>query len=161
MEDDWRALLEYAADMNAVKYMDWGPSDERETKSFLKLAIAQQSESPRLSYEFAVTLKETGRVIGAGGVRIRDVISQNGDFGYILHPDFWGNGLGTEVAKALVRFGQNELDLHRIWATCRPENLPSAHVLEKAGCVCEGRLRGNKKVRGQWVDSLLYAIVKE
>ena len=159
-EDDWRALFDYASDIDAVRYMSWGPSDEAETKAFLKLAIAQQSESPRLSYELAVTIKETGQLIGTCGIRILDVTSQNGDFGYILHPSFWGKGFGTELAKRLVEFGQDELDLHRIWATCRPENVASARVLEKAGCLLEGRLKGNMKVRGEWIDSLLYAIVR-
>lgn len=65
----------------------------------------------------------------------------------------------TETAKALTKFGFNQLSLHRIFATCDVDNKRSAHVLEKIGMQNEGSLREHKWIRGAWRDSYLYAII--
>jgi L-amino acid N-acyltransferase YncA len=57
------------------------------------------------------------------------------------------------------QFGFTDLRLHRIWATCRPDNQGSARVLEKIGMELEGQLRDHILIRGQWRDSLLYAAI--
>jgi RimJ/RimL family protein N-acetyltransferase len=53
------------------------------------------------------------------------------------------------------------MSLHRIWATCLPENPASACVLEKAGMRKEGFLVKNLKIQGEWKSSFLYAILAE
>ena len=159
-ESDWSAVHSYAGNLDTVQYMDWGPNSEEDTKTFIKLTLDSQKQTPRTNFDFAVIDKSTGLLIGTAGVRIQDTQSLVGDFGYILHLSYWGRGLGTAVAQAIVAFGFQELGLHRIWATCRPQNVASARVLEKAGLKCEGYLRENKRIRGTWTDSYLYAITK-
>jgi hypothetical protein len=73
---------------------------------------------------------------------------------------FWGKGYATETANALVDFGFDKLNLHRVFATCDPANTASAHVLEKIGMKREGRMREHMWARGKWRDSLLYAILE-
>lgn len=74
---------------------------------------------------------------------------------------FWSKGYATETAKALVEFGFKKLCLHRVFATCDPENTASARVLEKTGMKLEGHIREHKLVKGKWRDSLLYAIINQ
>jgi hypothetical protein len=54
-----------------------------------------------------------------------------------------------------------ELQLHRIWATCLPENPASGRVLEKVGMRKEGFLKSNLKIHGEWKDCFLYAMLRE
>ncbi len=77
----------------------------------------------------------------------------------MLHPDHWGQGLGSEVAWLLLAFGSAHLGLHRIWATCHPDNTGSRRGLEKVGMLYEGRLRGHLLVGGQFRDSLSFAVL--
>lgn len=86
--------------------------------------------------------------------------NREGWLGFCLNRHFWGKGYGTETANALLRFGFQQLDLHRIYATCDPSNNASAHVLEKIGMQREGHLREHKWAKGRWRDSLLYAILE-
>ena len=76
-----------------------------------------------------------------------------------LHPAQWGRGYTTEAARAMIDFGFRELGLHRIWADCDPRNVASWRVLEKLGLRREAHLRQNARIKGEWVDSLLYAIL--
>ena len=53
---------------------------------------------------YAITLKESAQVIGA--IDFHPHVSGEGDMaemGYVLHPDFWGQGFGTEAARAFIR----------------------------------------------------------
>jgi [ribosomal protein S5]-alanine N-acetyltransferase len=75
----------------------------------------------------------------------------------VVRPDHWGQGYASEAAAAILHFAFASLGLHRVQATCRPENVASARVLEKIGMVEEGLLRDHIRIRGRWHDSLLYA----
>lgn len=158
---DFDAVHAFAVDPEVYRHMEWGPNTASDTHAFFERCREQREEAPRLFFERAIVLQETGQLIGSAGIRIRDVGHRNGDFGYTLDRRFWGQGHATEAARELVRFGFEELKLHRVYATCRPDNHASARVLEKCGLKLEGRLRENKFVRGVWVDSLLYALLEQ
>jgi ribosomal-protein-alanine N-acetyltransferase len=158
-ETDWEAAHSYASDPEVVRYMDWGPNTEDETKKFIQRAAAGQREQPRLSYEMAIVLNERDILIGGCGIHISDPINREGWIGYCLNRHFWREGYATETARALIRFGFDQLKLHRIFALCDPENVASAHVLEKVGMQLEGRFRERKLRKGKWHDELLYAIL--
>jgi [ribosomal protein S5]-alanine N-acetyltransferase len=51
-----------------------------------------------------------------------------------------GFGYATEATRRLLAFGFNELGLHKIFATCDPENRASVAVLPKNGMDQEGVL---------------------
>ncbi|PEU54170.1 hypothetical protein CN405_23180, partial [Bacillus cereus] len=46
-----------------------------------------------------------------------------------------------EAAQATVKYGFKEMNLHRIIATCQPQNIPSYRVMEKIGMRREGYFR--------------------
>jgi len=71
-----------------------------------------------------------------------------------------GPGLRDRGGASSHRVRVRRLDLHRIEATCHPDDRASARVLEKAGFHFEGRLRDHMRMRGQWRDSLLYATIR-
>ena len=157
---DWHAVHEYASDPEVVRYMPWGPNTEEQTHEFMQRAIVSAAERPRIKYDFAITLRDGGRLIGACGIYLRDERRQ-AYIGYVLHRAFWGKGYATELASALLAFGFGELKLHRIIATCDLLNTASAHVLEKIGMRREGVMRQDVWEKGQWRDSLAYAFLAE
>jgi len=156
---DWRAVHADASDPETVRYLDWGPNTESDTKKFVKLAISYRSERPRTHYELAVTLRATGELIGGCGIEKRPA-RKDGVVGYCLNRAHWNKGCGTEATRALIEFGFTELDLHRISARVDSENIASGRVLEKAGMTLEGHLREDFPLRGGWRDTLIYGILK-
>ena len=70
----------------------------------------------------------------------------------------WSQGYATGAAQLLVRFAFDHLEVNRLTATCHPDNHASARVLEKAGLHYEGRFPDDVLVRGEWRDSLIYAV---
>ncbi|OIQ76734.1 putative ribosomal N-acetyltransferase YdaF [mine drainage metagenome] len=155
--EDEPAVHAYASDEAVIRYTDWGPNTVEDTKEFFRETFESAALEPRASYMLAITLPQ-GPLVGGVRLGITSRADHAADFGYVIDAKYWGQGIATEATKRLVAFGFDELDLHRIYATCHPENIGSARVLEKSGFQLEGRLRDDKFVRGAWRDSLLYAI---
>jgi len=158
---DVEAVHAYAGDPLVTRYMAWGPNELEETRAFVEQAMRLARDEPRMTYELAVTLRGTGELIGGIGLRVHSVEHRNGDIVYLLRRDRWGRGYAAEAARLLLHFGFDRLGLHRIWATCDPENAPSIRVLQKIGMQWEGRIRHQYLVRGRWRDSELYAILED
>jgi len=160
VDGDGPSVHAYASDAATVRLLDWGPNTAEDTTRFLSMARASSKAAPRTAYHLAIVLSATQRLIGGCRIEVRSDASRNGDIGYVLARDVWGQGFATEAGHALVAFGFQSLALHRIWATCDVENRASARILEKIGMQQEGLLRQNVRRRGEWRDSYLYAILE-
>ena len=55
------------------------------------------------------------------------------EIGWWLAKAYWGRGLATEAARAVLRFGFESVGLTRIVAIAQPANRPSVHIMEKLG----------------------------
>ena len=94
------------------------------------------------------TVEHQGRAIGTAG------FWQGDEIGFILHPDFWGQGLGRELTVAVVGFGFTELGFDMIRADVDPGNVASLRLLHSAGFRETGRATRTMQVGDQWVDSV-------
>lgn len=157
--EDFDAVHEYVSDPEAVKYMPFGPNTEEKTQEFINRSMERREEKPRTEYPLAIVLRKEDRLIGACG--IHNVTEIQASIGYILNRRYWGNGYATEAAETLVDHLFNELGVHRVYATCSPENHASINVLEKLGMSLEGRLREDTIIHGEYRDSLIYGILAD
>ena len=158
-EEDWREVQEYSGDSRLTYYLNWGPNTDEQTRAFIKRAIRHQSEIPRTHFELAIVNTETGKVIG--NCRLVSMIHRHrsSELHCIIRRMDWGKGFGAEAIGAMLALGFEDFKLHRIFSVVDPEDAVSARVLEKCGLQREGHLREHLWVKGQWRDSLLYAIL--
>lgn len=159
-QEDWKAIHTYASLESVSRYQPWGPNTEKETQEYVQALILSNRQEKQSKYAWAVLDEQGGHLIGVAEVTIIDEYNETGEIGYILHPDVWGQGYGTQVAKQLIHFGFEELKLHRIQATCHPANKSSVRVLEKCGMQWEGTIRDHLKMNEGWRDSLLYSVLE-
>lgn len=157
---DYEAVHAFAADLAVVSHVEWGPNTPQETQAFLQEARASAGVSPRRRYALAVVVQADGEMlIGSIELQVVSVEHHRGEIGYVLARESWGHGYATEATGRLLAFGFNELGLHKISATCDPENRASVAVLTKNGMRQEGVLRDHIYVRGQWRDRLLLSVI--
>ena len=156
---DLPAVHEYASDEDLVKFMPWGPNTDKQTREFFTRNFKLQTENPRKTFDFAVTDKTTGDFLGSGGIILRAPNSEFANMGYILKRSAHGKGYATELARALLKFGFENLKLHRMAATCDSENSASYRVMEKNGMSREGLLREDLRMKGRIRSSLVYSIL--
>lgn len=99
------------------------------------------------------------RVIGTVELVWRSQVDRTAEIGYVFHPDFGGHGLATEAAAALLRWGFEELDLHRVYGRCHAGNEASTRLMTRLGMRCEARHVEGYLFRGEWADRLVFAVL--
>ena len=137
------------------------PDDKNVTREHLRPFLSDQKAKVRKKYCWTIRFQATGEFIGLAGMTLTADRFKMGEIWYNLMPSHWGNGYATEVAKRLIRFGFEDLNLHRIEAGVATENKRSIKVLEKAGMSIEGIRRKILPIRGDWVDNYHYAILED
>ncbi len=108
--------------------------------------------------EIAVTLSESGELVGCIGMSIQDNC-QRADIGYVMYVDHWRKGYCTEAARAVVRYGFDQLELNRITGHHLTRNPASGAVMQKIGMTHEGTLRQHVKKWDKFEDVECYGIL--
>ena len=161
VESDWEAVLAYQQDPLYLRYNEWTSRSAEEVRQFIQMFLNHQKQVPRIKFQFAITLKSTGELIGNCGVRRDSPEAREADMGYELDSNYWGNGYATEAARAVLDFGFSHMKVERVSAWCLADNVGSARVLEKIGMDVERRMREHQYFKGRWWDTLCYAILRE
>ena len=108
---------------------------------------------------YAITLRETGVLVGAISVLGISLQNSHGEMGYWIGKPYWNNGYCTEAARALIRFCFDILGLHRVFAHHLARNPASGRVMEKAGMRYEGTLREHTRKTDIFEDLPVYGIL--
>ncbi len=104
-------------------------------------------------------LKGETAVIGTCGFHTLSKRHHRAEIGYELHPTYWRQGIASEAIKAILRFGFQEMGLHRIEANVDPNNNASASLLRKLGFKEEGYLRERFYDNGRFVDDWYFSLL--
>ncbi|HEX4204518.1 MAG TPA: GNAT family protein [Ktedonobacteraceae bacterium] len=160
-EQDWQAVLAYQSDPLYLRYTPWTQRTEEDVQRFVHTFMYWRSEQPRRKFQLAITLRSNGAFIGNCGIRGNINHLWDAEVGYELDHHYWGRNYTTEAVTALMKFGFEEMQLHRVWAYCIADNVASARVMEKVGMRFEGRLYENEWMKDRWWDTLLYAILEQ
>ncbi|UPW84320.1 GNAT family N-acetyltransferase [Lysinibacillus sp. Ag94] len=151
---DWQAVYEYTSNPNVMKYIPEGVFNEEEAKKFVSENSGEQAKY------FPVILKSDNIVIGH--IVFHQYFGEHTyEIGWVLNPNYYNNGYASEAAKAVLNYGFKEMQLHRIIATCQPENIPSYRVMEKIGMRREGYFKKCIPNGDEWWDEYYYAVLKE
>jgi RimJ/RimL family protein N-acetyltransferase len=169
IEESDRASLSYWSDPEVTRYMPRGVVSEEGVRDLVERALEGRGSKPRRYFRLAVTLKESGRLVGDCVCRVTDQESREdlakiigqAYIGYFLNRESWGRGYATEVGRALLSFGFDQLKLLRIWAWCDTENSASVRVLEKLGMRQEAHFRKSVMVQGNWRDCFVYGMLRD
>jgi [ribosomal protein S5]-alanine N-acetyltransferase len=158
--DDYDAVHAYGSDPEVTRYTAFGPNTPEQTKGFLQFVSGESSQADRANYNFALIHKQTNRLIGSCGFMRSDPNGPQYSFGYVLHKDWWRQGLASEATIALVKFGFAELGAHRLWAHVFVGNTASEKLLQKLGFRYEGCTLKSFFVRSAWHDLQTFAMLR-
>jgi RimJ/RimL family protein N-acetyltransferase len=112
-----------------VMLFQGGPQTRNRSDFELNEWITHQN---RYGYSmWAVIHKESNEFVGTSGLYYFE--NNEVDLGWRLHKNFWNQGIATELGKALISFGFQNLNLNFLVATSRLNNLVSRHVMQKIG----------------------------
>lgn len=93
-----------------------------------------------------------GRLIGQGGLNFVPEFVET-EVLWALHPDVWGWGYATEMARAALDHGFGSLGLKLIFAMTRPDNVASQAVMKRLG------LRHTRNVIYRGLDTVWFETI--
>lgn len=110
---------------------------------------------------WAVTLKGSNKMIGVFGLYRIKPEHYRAEVGYMLLPEFQGQGITTEAVQGIVNYGFDTMHLHSIEAVIDPENIASEKVLQKCGFVKEAHFKENEFFDGKFIDAVVYSLLSK
>ncbi len=146
---DTEDMFAYAQHESVTRYLTWTPHPNlKHTKEYLTY-VGQRYRTGDF-FDWAVVCKEDGRMIGTCGFTSFDFTSDCAEIGYVLNPEYHGRGLATEAVREIIRFGFEDLKLHRIEAKFMKENTRSLKLMERVGMRFEGYAREAMKIKDEY-----------
>ncbi len=153
---DVEDVASYASDPEVGRYLalpqPYGRADAVEF--IASQVLAEWSTRPT----FAIVLE--GQAVGSVSMRV-NAPNDIAEMGYLLGKAQWGKGLMPEAGRAVMDWGFERYGLHKVWAYADLRNRRSWRVMEKLGMTREGVLRGNGKLRDEYVDDVCYGILRD
>ena len=157
--DDEAAVFALASDPAIARFVRFEahrtPAD---TRVFLELAAEHYRRGDL--FAMAIILREDERLIGSCGFVSQAPERKAAEIGYWLGKPHWGKGYAVEAARALVRYGFEQMGLERVEAKCSLENYASQRVIEKLGMKYE-RTDRSERIKGEYPELRVYAIARQ
>jgi [ribosomal protein S5]-alanine N-acetyltransferase len=156
--EDEEEMHRVASDPLVTKYLGRAtPTREKVREKIVRVLENLRSEEAIL---WVLTDRASGGYLGSACLWNWDKACFHAEVGYDLTPSRWGQGLVPEALAPMIRFGFEEMKLHRIEGRVHPENLGSIRVLEKLGFQKEGHLRENHFNGERFEDTAMYGLLK-
>lgn len=121
------------------------------------IAAAQQDADNDIGYQHLVRVD--GKLVGRVNLTaVKRPHSRSASLGYRVGEAHVGRGIAKQAVRLVMQRAFTELDLWRLDATARPENLASAKVLLSNGFVQYGHSRRSFQLGGTWYDMLHFEV---
>lgn len=158
--DDVDDLLAYRGDPTVVRYLLFDVYARRDAEDFVARVaahVAPVAPGDRLT----LAIDRDGVVVGDLMLHLTGEAASLCEIGWVLNPAHGGQGLATEAARALIHLAFTRLGAHRVWAQMDARNEASARLCERLGMRREALMRRDFWNKGEWTDSLVYAVLAE
>ena len=130
--DDFQNFIDLMTDETVMRHVGDGVLTQVKAEKLWQ-KVNHELYPSGLKTIWAVFSKSSASFIGHAWIRPRPAKPDDWEIGYIIKRKYWGNGLATEIAQTLVRYGFLNLDLSVVFATIDDDNVGSIKVAQKAG----------------------------
>jgi RimJ/RimL family protein N-acetyltransferase len=158
IKSDAKALVDYVNTISGeTDFMTFGPGEfgmsiEQE-ESYLNNASIQRNA-------IYLIVEAGGRIIGSlnfsGGARPR--VAHTGEFGVSVLEEYWGNGIGTELIKYLIKWSKESGVVRKLNLRVRTDNSKAIRLYKQLGFVEEGVKTREFQIKGKFYDSMLMGL---
>lgn len=147
--EDAVPLFEVFGNADVMRYWSSAPHTRLEETEALVAGIEKIAGENRY-----FVVEQQGRAVGTAG------FWEGNEIGFILHPECWQLGYGTEILTALIRHGFDTLGFDSIIADVDPRNEASIGLLTKLGFMETHRAERTIKIGEEWFDSIYFALTR-
>lgn len=159
-EGDAPQVFDYFSKDEVTRYYDLDSfQEEKQAVEIINRWNGRFQENEGIRW--GIALKETDEIIGSCGFHQWEKEHFKAEVGFEVHPNYWRQGVMSEVLRPTLKYGFEEMSLNRIEAFYDPENTASKKCLEKAGFMFEGVLRKAAFEKGIFCDAAVCSLLKE
>ncbi|AHM75099.2 N-acetyltransferase [Yersinia hibernica] len=157
-EQDWPLFLQLYQDPAVQRYIS-DPMEMTEIRARFESRLMPWEKTANHWLCLVVREKQSGQAIGLTGFLAEWLPLQQAEVGYAILPCYQGKGFAKESLLAVLAFGFQQCQFHKMKATVTVGNQASRQMLERCGFQLEGTLRDNYQLAGQWCDDWVLGLL--
>lgn len=123
------------------------------------IAVITENIANQGGITWGISLQNSPRLIGTIGFWRIEKEHYRTEIGYLLHPDFQGQGIMHEAMLLAIGYAFDVMKVHSIEANVNPENNASIRLLERYRFIKEGHFKENYFFEGKFKDSAIYSLL--
>lgn len=159
--EDAPAIFSARTNPKTNTFLPWKPKTVEEVEEHIRKASLIPPNTPESWHLLATRLKETGELVGDVGIHFIGPQNQQAEIGYMVLDGYQGRGYATEAIQGVFAFLFSTYKKHRITAAVDPVNSKSVQLLRKVGMRQEALHIKSFWMDGQWLDDVIFAILRE
>jgi [ribosomal protein S5]-alanine N-acetyltransferase len=162
---DYMDLYDYGKNKDVVQFLSWGPmTDPKEAKDAIKYIFYPRTKK-RLPRGYAIVDLLKQKMIGTIDYHSKIENKNGAEIGFVLHPDYWNQGIMTEALKILIDIGFEHLNYDVIKIRHIVKNIASQMVISKTPFQFIGKepfeIRRKNKNTIETTEVFCYELTKE
>ncbi len=156
---DLRSLMDLLSLADASRYGIDEPLSEFAVSQMIERASRDRAVGSAFTYVISIT--STRAVVGLVQARQIDLSWESAEWECTIAPSWRGTGVFLEAARLIGSFAFGTVGVHRLEARVLLHNGRANGALRKLGAVQEGVLRESLRRGGEYVDQVLWSVLKE
>lgn len=158
--NDAGEIFHYRSDSVTNQYQGWIPENIEDVQYFIKNRVSKIIDKNGTWFQFVITLKQSGELIGDIGLHFFDKENKQVEIGCTLNKNYHNEGYASEAMGEVIKYVFNILNKHRIIASIEPGNLSSIRLVRRLNFRKEAHFRQSIFSKGNWIDDLIFAILR-
>jgi [ribosomal protein S5]-alanine N-acetyltransferase len=156
---DLRALTEVLLLADASRFGIDEPLSELAVQRMLDRVV--QERRAGVAFTYVITISSTRAIAGLVQARQIDLSWESAEWECTLAPFWRGTGVFLEAARLVGSFAFGTVGVHRLEARVLLQNGRANGAFRKLGAVQEGILRESMRRGGEYLDQVLWSVLKE
>lgn len=153
-------MFEYSSIEDVCEYLLWSPHINIDvTKGYIE--FLQKRYLRGLYADWAIIIKDTGKMIGTCGYANIDTREKSCEIGYVLSPYYRNKGYMTESVRAVLKLTFEVLNLQSAHLRIINENASSKKLAERVGFSLDRIGYSEMEIKGQYRDIVHYIMTDE
>ncbi|MDA3866429.1 MAG: GNAT family protein [Salinivirgaceae bacterium] len=158
--EDKSAIFEYRSDSETNKYQGSIPNSLSDVEAFIN-KLAKHINEPSSWFQLVIIERASEEIIGDLGIHFFGSENKQTEIGCTLNKIYHHRGYATEAVRSVIDYLFHDLNKHRIIASIDPANESSIKLVERLGFRKEAHFVKSLFINGQWVDDIVYALLKD
>ncbi|MCG7499584.1 GNAT family N-acetyltransferase [Vibrio sp. Of7-15] len=156
--EDLQAYTQLSQHEKYQRFYDEADCSKEKAVQLVQMFVEEAQAKHRTNYNLAITDRMTGQFIGICGLRVED--HQQASIGCGLAREYQVSGFAQEAMSALLQFGFENLNVHRVYAETIAKNRAAILLCKKMGMRTEATFIEHRFFKNQWWDTVVLALLK-